>query len=166
MANISSSYSTSSSTTTSSNGPLLDYLLTDYWNLEGDPRTRHLLLMSSATPLLLLLSAYSLFVLKLGPKWMSRRKTAFSLKPLLIVYNLLLSLWNAHFFLSFLALHHWGADLFNVERPSFAVTSKEVLSQIHLQHVYFLSKLVDLLETIFFVLRKKQSQVTGKFSKI
>ena len=157
-SSLSSSSSSSSSSSFSSN---LQYYLSEYWNEAGDPRTRHLFLIGhSFTPFALILTAYLLLTFLIVPRLMAGREP-YRLKPLLIGYNLFLSLWNAHFLYRFLVLHRWGADVFDFRRPSFEDHSPLALEQISLQHVYLLSKLVDLFETIFFVLRKKPNQITA-----
>jgi len=52
-------------------------------------------------------------------------------------------------------------DMFNVRFPSLTERSAKVDTILWLNYLYVLSKFVDLLDTIFFVLRKKQCQVTG-----
>lgn len=137
------------------------YYMSEYWNEVGDPRTRGFFLVGqSFTPFALILTAYLLLTFVIVPRFMATRE-AYRLKPLLITYNLFLSVWNAYFLYRFLVLYNWGADIFDFIRPSFEDHSPLALEQIHLQHVYLLSKLVDLFETIFFVLRKKPNQITA-----
>jgi len=138
----------------------MDYLFNGYWRERGDPRVANLIFMGSFGPPLAILGAWSLFVLYLGPRWMSTRKP-FSLKPLLIVYNISLSLMNVYFLARYLMVYNYGQDMFNVRFPAFTEMSPKIQTIISLNHLYMFSKFVDLLDTIFFVLRKKQSQVTG-----
>jgi len=136
------------------------YLLEGYWTENGDPRVVPYFLMSSMRPLLTVLLAYSAFVLFFGPRYMQNRKP-YSLKPLLIVYNLVMSLWNAYFFYRVVVVdYNWGLAMFDVRFPSFDDTSLAVLSKLQVADMYLISKLIDLCDTIFFVLRKKQKQVT------
>lgn len=139
---------------------LTNYLLQGYWDEYGDSRVPRTFINASLGPLLLLLTIWSLFVLYLGPRFMVSRP-AFSLKPLLVVYNLCLSLWNLYFFYRFTTLHNYGSDVFQMDRPSFEDTSPQALEQIDLQQLYLLSKLVDLFETVAYILRKKNTQVSG-----
>lgn len=149
-----------SETTGKSGSGTISYLLTGYWTEHGDPRVAPLTGMSSIGPLLGLLFSYAAFVLFIGPRYMKNRKP-YSLKSVLLAYNLTMSLLNAFFFYRVIFVdYNYGMDMFNVVFPSFEDTSPAVMSKIHLGHMYLFSKLVDLLDTIFFVLRKKQSQVT------
>ena len=73
---------------------------------------KHLPLMGSMRPLLVILTIYSVFVLVNGPLLMRYRKP-FSLKPILIVYNLCMSLANGYFLVRFLQLFNYGLGMFN-----------------------------------------------------
>lgn len=60
-----------------------------------DPEVDTWLLMSSPTPVLMIVAVYLMFVLKLGPKIMEKRP-AYELKTILILYNasqVLFSIW-------------------------------------------------------------------------
>ena len=145
----------------SSSTPLtLDYLLRDYWNENGDPRVASKFLMYSFGPSLFILTFYSLFVVYFGPVLWMRNRAPYSLKPVLLVYNLFLSLVNGYFFFRYLDLFNYGLDMFNLEFPSFTDQSDRTQSVIDHNHLYMLSKFLDLMDTVFFVLRKKQSQIT------
>ena len=73
------------------NVSLMQHYLTDVWNEHGDPRTGVYPMMGSFKYPLVIVSSFLLFVLYLGPRWMANRK-AYSLKHILIPYNLILSL--------------------------------------------------------------------------
>ena len=53
-----------------------------------------------------------------------------------------------------------GLDMFKMQFPSFTDTSMQAQKIIHIHHLYMLTKFLDLLDTVFFILRKKNSQVT------
>lgn len=147
---------------------LLQYWTETYWDERGDPRIKDWPLMSSMRPLLVILLLYALFVKVIGPLVMSKRE-AYSLKPILITYNLVMSLLNGYFFLRFLSLYDFGFGVFNVVQPPFTPLSSAgdlVNTRIEVAYFYELSKVVDLLDTIFFVLRKKQSQVGETFFRV
>lgn len=139
------------------------YWLTTYWSRNGDPRTNHFLLISTFKPFLSILTIYALFVLYIGPKIMQNRKP-FLLKRTLLFYNLSMSLINAYFFLQM--LFNFGetwSHLFDVKFPSsFSQPTKRESEIIFKCYLYLITKIIDLFDTVFFVLRKKQSQVTGK----
>jgi len=126
---------------------------------DKDPIVDSWFLMNSPFPMLIILAVYLGFVLKWGPEWM-KNKRAVEMKNILIAYNLyqvLFSLWIC-------------SNVFVIKGDLhllFTLTCSNPNSQSPLKNLtitsawwYFFSKIVDLLDTVFFVLRKKQSQVT------
>ncbi|KAK0086837.1 hypothetical protein PV326_005414 [Microctonus aethiopoides] len=117
-------------------------------------------LMGSPIPVLSILGVYLLFVLKLGPKMMASRP-AFQLTNTLIVYNafqVLYSIWlvlmSRNFdFIGSIFSHACGI------RPEFQENNAQYMI-LASSWWYFFAKIIELLDTIFFVLRKKQNQVT------
>ncbi|XP_065083804.1 very long chain fatty acid elongase 7 [Ochlerotatus camptorhynchus] len=123
-----------------------------------DERTKDWLLSGSMTPLIMILATYLYFCLYAGPRWMSKRKP-FKLENVLIGYNavqVLLSIvlvyegiqggWNGHYDLKCEPVDYSRAPL--AMRMARAVW------------LYYICKVVELLDTVFFVLRKKQNQVS------
>ncbi|KAH8384124.1 hypothetical protein KR009_012196 [Drosophila setifemur] len=116
-------------------------------------------LVSSCWPPLTIVSLYLLFVLKVGGMLMAKRE-AFQLRGVLKIYNIGQILYNTLMFA-------WGFQLIFVSRP-YNLRCMTVLPLGHelkgtertLSYLYHLNKLLDLMDTIFFVLRKKQSQIT------
>ncbi|GLH08350.1 Elongation of very long chain fatty acids protein [Gryllus bimaculatus] len=78
-----------------------------------------------------LVVAYTVFVTRLGP-WLMRDRKPFELKRTLIVYNALQIFANAYIF----------------------------YKMVRLVNLYFWLKIADLLDTIFFVLRKKNTHIS------
>nr|XP_023021086.1 elongation of very long chain fatty acids protein 7-like [Leptinotarsa decemlineata] len=123
-----------------------------------DPLVDSWLFMKSPIPVVSILLAYLYFVLKLGPQLMEKRKP-YDLKKLMIFYNayqVLFSLWLC-------------SQALKVKKPVqlLSHTCKNPSTNKEFQEVlsngawwYFFSKIVELMDTVFFVLRKKQSQVT------
>ncbi|KAF0770044.1 elongation of very long chain fatty acids protein 4-like [Aphis craccivora] len=99
--------------------------------LKFDKKVDSWMLMSTPWPVLSIVIAYLLFVLKLGPKMMENREP-FKIKRIMMVYNILQAIYNIFIISEFYA-QGWH---------------------------FFLSKIFDLLDTVFFVLRKKQSHVS------
>uniref|UniRef100_A0A182F0V8 Elongation of very long chain fatty acids protein n=2 Tax=Anopheles albimanus TaxID=7167 RepID=A0A182F0V8_ANOAL len=126
----------------------------------ADPLIDSWLLMQTPTPILSITGLYLLFVLWFGPRWMERRKP-FELKYTLIVYNALQVVVSTWFclqpfftglFTKYLSLS-CGASMTGV--------SKEMqLTVWNGAWMYLMLKIVELLDTVFFVLRKKQNQVS------
>ncbi|CAB0035566.1 unnamed protein product [Trichogramma brassicae] len=96
-----------------------------------DPMVDTWPLMSSPKPVLLILAAYLTFVLKIGP-WIMERRPAFELKTALILYNAFQVLFSI-WLVTLLSIGGWW---------------------------YFFSKITELLDTVFFILRKKYNQVS------
>ncbi|KAK7792899.1 hypothetical protein R5R35_005066 [Gryllus longicercus] len=97
----------------------------------ADPRTQSLPLMTRPFTVLGLVAAYALFADRLGP-WIMRDRKPFKLKRTLIVYNALQIVANAYVF----------------------------YKMVRIVNLYFWLKIADLLDTIFFVLRKKNTHIS------
>ncbi|XP_017073394.2 elongation of very long chain fatty acids protein F [Drosophila eugracilis] len=107
----------------------------------------------------IIIAVYLLFVLKLGRSFMDKHE-ALQLRGVLKVYNIAQVLYNTLIFV-------WGFHLIFVARP-YNLSCMTVLPQDHelkstertLAYLYHLNKVLDLMDTIFFVLRKKSRQIT------
>ncbi|KAJ8918562.1 hypothetical protein NQ315_013067 [Exocentrus adspersus] len=123
-----------------------------------DPIVDSWMFMKSPLPVITILVSYLYFVLKLGPHLMSNRP-AFDLKNILIFYNgyqVLFSLWMCGQAVHFNKAVHLFGQSCKTAAPNSELT--EMVSTC--AWWYFFSKIIELLDTVFFVLRKKQSQVT------
>ncbi|XP_048485125.1 elongation of very long chain fatty acids protein 7 [Plutella xylostella] len=114
-------------------------------------------LMSSPVPVLLIISSYLLFIFKIGPALMQNRKP-FALKNTLMVYNIAQVIYSAYLAQRYFR-HLVNTDFISTQCN---ITDSSSLRQEILAHiyVYFLAKISELLDTVFFVLRKKNNQVT------
>ncbi|XP_017491673.1 PREDICTED: uncharacterized oxidoreductase MT0954-like [Rhagoletis zephyria] len=108
---------------------------------------------------LLIYFTYYFLVLYLGPRLM-RNRPPFSLKWVIIPYNLVMSLFNAYCFYRMLVGSRFGKDLISVH-VSYQDPPEVAEENIRLTYLYCISKYVDMLDTLFFILRKKADQVTG-----
>ncbi|KAJ9590200.1 hypothetical protein L9F63_016689 [Diploptera punctata] len=102
-------------------------------------------LMGSPTLIVSIVVTYLYFVLKLGPQMMATRKP-YNLQGLLVAYNFILVLFSL--FLAPFAQGMFDHIITEGCRPSTRV--KHELSR----------KVIELADTVFFVLRKKQKQIT------
>ncbi|XP_015185233.1 PREDICTED: elongation of very long chain fatty acids protein AAEL008004-like [Polistes dominula] len=127
-----------------------------------DPTIDSWPLMSSPGPILSIVSIYLLFVIKIGPKLMENRP-AFELKNFLIIYNaslIIFNIWLASLVTSIdlsALIHSKGCRLQNHQ------LSKNGSLETKLSKAawwYFFSKIIELLDTVLFILRKKQNQLT------
>ena len=128
------------------------------WNVNFSG-TRDLPLMSNGPwSMFTIILCYLLFVKQIGPQLMKERQ-AFNLRHLLLVYNISLVVINVYFLIEALICCRFGFDLFEFKFPDQRDVSPRPMRIIESGYAYFLTKFLDLFDTVFFVLRKKQSQV-------
>uniref|UniRef100_A0A1Q3FPY2 Elongation of very long chain fatty acids protein n=1 Tax=Culex tarsalis TaxID=7177 RepID=A0A1Q3FPY2_CULTA len=131
----------------------------NYVNYEvSDPRVNKWLLMETPWPGFAILGLYLMFVLKWGPKWMENRKPM-KIDNIIKVYNL-----AQVFVCLFLFIEGWRLGYlrgYSLLCQPVDYSDNEVPVMIARRcHIYFLVKVLDLMDTVFFVLRKKQNQVS------
>ncbi|KAH8306954.1 hypothetical protein KR044_001654, partial [Drosophila immigrans] len=145
-----------------------------------DPVAAKLPFLGSAWPTTILLSSYLIFVLKYGKTFMKDRQP-FDLKNIIIRYNIFQVIYNfimfcgackyeielfSHYPYSYLALLFLVYFLFIGPiydfrcMPTIALDHPTKNIERLMSYVYFINKIIDLLDTIFFVLRKSYKQIT------
>ena len=140
----------------------LKFLLLDFWDEIGDKRTKHYLLNRyGPLPIMTLMFVYLSFCTIIGPRLM-RHREPFNLRKVIMIYNIIMVILNARNTLMIIYYLNWGKDLFkedlfNLQRENWSPFIKWQLDQINF--AYYI-KLGDLLDTIFFVLRKKQNHLS------
>lgn len=118
------------------------------------------LMMASPGPMLCIVGSYLAFVLKVGPKMMEKRP-AYQLNGPLIAYNafqVLFSIW-----LTKNALHPLVVGVILSPRCGISKSTVDLELQSMISTCawwYFMAKISELLDTVFFVLRKKHNQIT------
>ncbi|KAF7413396.1 hypothetical protein HZH68_001885 [Vespula germanica] len=141
---------------------IYDNSLVRFWHFLfhdlSDPRTRNWFLVSSPVPGISILIGYHYFIHSWGPKYMEHRKP-FQMKNVLVMYNLIQVLLSTWIFIEGLSSAWLTKYSFKCEPVDFS-ESPDALKIARIVHVYFLAKLTELLDTVFFVLRKKEKQVT------
>ncbi|XP_014274660.1 very long chain fatty acid elongase 7 isoform X1 [Halyomorpha halys] len=107
---------------------------------------------------------YFLTVKVIGPSLMSERKP-FDLKIVLRIYNLTQVLINSY--LLYLIIFNWGYGILkswnhvcNPITETVGFDHQIQLIVLKVMYYYYLNKILDLMDTVFFVLRKKQSHIT------
>ncbi|XP_056319840.1 elongation of very long chain fatty acids protein 7a [Danio aesculapii] len=124
----------------------------------SDPRTKGWLLMSNPIPQILIIIFYIYFVISLGPKIMENRKP-FDLKRVLIVYNIFVVSLSVYMCYEFL-MAGWGTGYtFGCDLVDYSQSPK-AMRMASVCWLYYFSKFIEMLDTVFFVLRKKPKQVT------
>ncbi|XP_061399788.1 elongation of very long chain fatty acids protein AAEL008004 isoform X2 [Musca vetustissima] len=133
-------------------------IMNRYMDSHGDPRTKDWPMMSSPFPTLAVCLTYVYLVKVLGPRWMENRKP-FRLQNTLIVYNAAQVIFSAWIFYECLMGGWWGHYNLNCQPVEYADTPR-VNRMVHACWWYYFSKFTEFMDTIFFVLRKKESQIT------
>ncbi|XP_076686841.1 very long chain fatty acid elongase AAEL008004 isoform X4 [Andrena cerasifolii] len=124
----------------------------------ADQRTTDWFMMSSPFPTLFICLAYVYVVKVLGPKIMENRKP-FQLKNALVVYNMLQMLFSAWLFYECLMGGWWGQYSFRCQ-PVDYTDNPTAIRMVHACWWYYFSKFTEFMDTIFFVLRKKNDHVS------
>ncbi|KAI7795487.1 elongation of very long chain fatty acids protein 1b [Triplophysa rosa] len=123
-----------------------------------DPRLKGYLLMESPFSMSAILLAYLFFALYAGPKFMANRKP-FQLKEAMIIYNLSLVGLSAYIVYEFL-MSGWATGYTWKCDPCDYSDSPQALRMARVAWLFLFSKFIELMDTVFFVLRKKHSQIT------
>ncbi|XP_058806746.1 elongation of very long chain fatty acids protein 7-like isoform X2 [Phymastichus coffea] len=114
--------------------------------------------MSSPWPGIALLGFYLYFIYRLGPSLMANRRP-FHLDRIMQIYDVIQIILSTYLFYKALVLG-WLSDYSFACQPvdySYSPRAIEIAQTVHL---YFVVKIIDLLDTVFFVLRKKDQQVS------
>ncbi|KAJ6644446.1 Elongation of very long chain fatty acids protein 4 [Pseudolycoriella hygida] len=124
--------------------------LLDSWPLFDSP-----LLIAS------ILSSYLIFVLHLGPKFMKSRK-AINLKLPIILYNAVQVGYNFYTWQQLVVQAIFWKRLFSFGCARLTEPELQVYPTLYSRLVWHLTmtKVLDLLDTVFFVLSKKQNKIT------
>lgn len=140
----------------------IQYYLFDFWEVEGDPRiSQYPFFHGGPWKAWSIIAFYVYFVKSLGPALMKNRE-ALNLRPLILAYNLIMILVNSYFFYEIVVTYRFGIDMnmYNFERPDPSDHSPKTMHIVRLCFLFLLSKYADLIETVFFVLRKKNNQIS------
>ncbi|XP_053800140.1 elongation of very long chain fatty acids protein 4-like isoform X2 [Vidua chalybeata] len=128
------------------------------WILEsGDPRTDPWPLVYSPLPVTLVFTSY-LFMVALGPSCMRQRRRL-ELRAPLLAYNLAMVALSSYMFYEFLVTSVL-ANYSYLCQPVDYSRSELGMRMARVCWWFFFSKVIELLDTVFLILRKKQEQVT------
>ncbi|XP_051553057.1 ELOVL fatty acid elongase 8a [Myxocyprinus asiaticus] len=128
------------------------------WVLEnGDKRTDGWLLVYSPVPLSCIFLCY-LFIVWLGPKLMRHRQPV-NIKTILIIYNFSMVCVSAYMFYEFTA-SSWLANYSLLCQPVDYSESPLAMRMARVCWWFYFSKVIELSDTMFFILRKKNNQLT------
>jgi len=137
---------------------------TDSWEeaivgAKSDPRVADLPLMSSIQQTTLICLTYVLLVKGVGPWYMKDRKP-YNIKYLMMVYNLLQTLFSGWVFVECTKLFVYPGGYSWHCQPVDYSRNPEAMKTLHMAYFVLLSKFVDMLDSIFFVMRKKFNQLS------
>lgn len=126
---------------------------------ESDAGVDSWFLMENPWPSLFIVSIYLYFVLKLGPQLMENREPV-KMKSFMILYNSCLIVFSAWWVMKILTSYGILSYIFRSTCSSLTVDPRIVTEIDSMAWYYLISKYVELLDTVLFVLRKKQQQVS------
>ncbi|XP_026279516.1 elongation of very long chain fatty acids protein-like [Frankliniella occidentalis] len=130
---------------------------TGFWSYT-DPRSEHLPMMKTPLPVLAIVAGYLYFALSLGPRLM-RHREPFKLDKAMLVYNAVQVLWCAYLIKECFRLG-WGSTYSWLCEPLSKTSLPSDYEAAHTVWLYFILKIVDLLDTAFMVLRKNFRQIS------
>lgn len=136
------------------------YLTVGVFEKYGDPRVNNYHLMRTPWPTIAATLIYYWFVRIAGPRMMRNRKP-YEILPLIRIYNLMMAAWNGFGFLTACHLVGYGSELIGCRPVDPFQRDEKTLNQIYYGWMFYTSRLVEFADTIFFTLRKKDSQVTS-----
>ncbi|KAG9347826.1 hypothetical protein JZ751_003842 [Albula glossodonta] len=128
----------------------------DYLFGERDSRVRGWLLLDSYLPTLSFTIVY-LLIVYLGPIYMKNRP-AYSLKKVLIVYNFAVTMLSFYMLIELISAAWVGG--YRLQCQSLHGAGDADIRVAKVLWWYYFSKLIEFLDTIFFVLRKKNNQIS------
>jgi len=126
--------------------------------LKSDDRLNGWLLMDSLLPTLVLSATYLLIILEIGPKLMKNRQ-GFELKYPMLAYNLFQTVFSAWVFTAGIEYYISGEYSPVCQEVDYSEDPRSVLA-LRMSWWFFFSKFIDFMDSFFFVLRKKDSQLT------
>ncbi|XDV27345.1 hypothetical protein PO909_030889, partial [Leuciscus waleckii] len=128
------------------------------WVLEnGDKRTDGWLLVYSPLPVCGIFLCY-LVIIRLGPKLMTYRDPV-NIKAILIIYNFSMVCLSAYMFYEFTA-SSWLANYSLLCQPVDYSEKPLAMRMARVCWWFYFSKVIELTDTMFFILRKKNNQLT------
>ncbi|KAG7227413.1 hypothetical protein INR49_000418 [Caranx melampygus] len=128
-----------------------------YTEPEDDSRTDNWLLVHSPVPISCIFLCY-LLIIWAGPRLMAKRQPV-NLKPVLVVYNFSMVCLSAYMFYEFTA-SSWLARYSLLCQPVDYSDSPLAMRMARVCWWFYFSKVIELSDTIFFILRKKNSQLS------
>uniref|UniRef100_A0A0C9Q1Z9 Elongation of very long chain fatty acids protein n=2 Tax=Fopius arisanus TaxID=64838 RepID=A0A0C9Q1Z9_9HYME len=130
----------------------------DLMDNKSDPRVAHWAMMSSPLPTMAICISYAYFSRVIGPRMMENRKP-FNLRRILIVYNFIQTIFSSWIFYEFL-MSGWAKGYSFRCQPVDYSNNPLALRMASTCWWYYFSKFTEFFDTLFFILRKKNQQVS------
>lgn len=130
----------------------------DLMDNKSDPRVNNWAMMSSPIPTLVICLSYAYFSKVIGPRIMENRKP-FDLRRILIIYNLIQTLFSMWIFYEYL-MSGWAKGYSFRCQPVDYTNNPLAMRMANTCWWYYFSKFTEFFDTIFFILRKKYAQVS------
>ncbi|KAM8714166.1 hypothetical protein ACLKA7_014328 [Drosophila subpalustris] len=125
----------------------------------ADPAVKNFLLLGSPWPVTFLVLGYLLIVLKFGKKFMEHRQP-YDIKKIMIFYNIFQVIYNVILF-GVMFYYYFVDQTYPLDcLHSLPLDSPKKSTERLVSYAYFINKVFDLLDTLFFVLRKSYKQIT------
>lgn len=126
--------------------------------LEPDPRTSNWFLMGSSLTSLIFAILYILFSTVWGPRYM-KDKEPYSLKSFIQLYNCIQIVFSAWMFYE-IGMSGWFFDYSYTCQPCDYSMNPKAVRMTVVAWYFFMSKLLDFMDTFFFVSRKKFGHIS------
>ncbi|XP_050436063.1 elongation of very long chain fatty acids protein AAEL008004-like [Adelges cooleyi] len=130
----------------------------DIMDNKSDPRVNGWPMLYSPFPTLFICLFYAYFAKVLGPRLMENRKP-FQMRKILIVYNAIQTAFSAWIFYEYM-MSGWGGSYSLKCQPVDYSNSPMALRMARTCWWYYISKFTEFFDTLFFILRKKNQQVS------
>lgn len=126
----------------------------------SDPRSRDWFWSGSVWPAFCLVFFYHYFVRSLGPRFMKHREP-YKLDHVLKVYNVFQVCFSAYCVYNIFRVCYWNGNYSLLCQPvSTNKSSPQAIEEVVCIWYYYMAKITDLLDTLFFILRKKFNQAS------
>ncbi|KAK8765575.1 hypothetical protein V5799_031819 [Amblyomma americanum] len=136
------------------------FTLSEHIRQMGDPRTRDYPVVTSPLFMFTVLASYLYFVKVAGPRWMKNREP-FKILSIVRIYNLILVAVGMRFLCLVLKFTYLPGGHYNLWCQGITgFMTDEMRDYYRTGWIYIAFRYLDLLDTVFFVLRKKFTHVT------
>lgn len=138
----------------------LRYYSFEFFDKYGDPRVANYPLMKHPWWIVSFCLTYLWFVKVMGPGLM-RDKKPYELLGFIRCYNFLMVLYNGYGFYMACKLLNFGLDTIGCRPINYEARDEHSMLVIQYGWIFLLSRVVEFIDTICFVLRKKTRQISG-----